>query len=59
MNESIVIYTTFTLQNGANDGASIVEPDEILWNGERWRITSINNWAEWGFTVGYAEKVRG
>ncbi len=59
LSESIVIYSTFVFQNGQNNGAEIIETDEVLWENEVWRVTSVQNWAKWGFTVANAEKVRG
>ena len=57
--ESIVIYTMFIFQTGSNSYSEFTEPDEILYNGVKYRITSVNNWKEWGFTIGHAERVRG
>lgn len=59
LSESIVIYTMFIFQTGSNEFSEFTEPDEILYNGQRYRITSVNNWKEWGFTIGHAERVRG
>ena len=56
LTESIVIYTTFSLQTGSNDGKSIVEADIVLYNGMLWRVTKVDNWSEWGYTRGYAER---
>lgn len=60
MNEGIVIYSTFIFQTGANSGGiSFTGPDEVIWNGIRWRLTRVDNWADWGFTIAHAERVRG
>ena len=59
MFESIVIYTTFIFQTGSNSYSEFTEPDEVLYNGVTYRITSINNWQEWGFTIAHSERVRG
>ncbi|MBP5726756.1 MAG: hypothetical protein J6Y48_06740 [Clostridia bacterium] len=60
LSESIVIYTTFIFQTGENHGgASFTARDEVIWNGHTWRLTSVNNWEKWGFTIAYAERVRG
>ena len=57
--ESSVIYTLFIFQTGSNSYSEFTEPDENLYNGVKYRITSVNNWKEWGFTIGHAERVRG
>jgi len=59
LSESIVIYTTFIFQIGVNDYTEFYGPDEVIYNGNRYRITSINDWKDWGFTIAHAEKVRG
>jgi len=57
--ESIVVYSTFIFQTGSNSYSEFIEPDEIIHNGITYRITSVNNWQEWGFTIAHAERVRG
>ena len=59
MFESIVIYTPFIFQTGSNSYSEFTEPDEVLYNGIKYRVTSVNNWQEWGFTIAHAERVRG
>lgn len=59
LSESIVVYTRFIFQTGSNEFSEFTEPDEILYHGNRYRITSINNWEDWGFTIAHAERVRG
>lgn len=56
--EEIVIRTTFELQDGSHDDEGIVGTDEIIYNRKRYRVTRINDWAEWGFTEAYATRVR-
>lgn len=57
-NETIVVYSRFTFTVGENDGeVSFVGPDEILYGGKRYRVTTVNNWAEWGFTIAYATRI--
>ena len=38
--------------------ATFCGPDEVLWNNKVWRVTRVENWSEWGFTVAYATRVR-
>lgn len=57
LTESIVIYTTFHLIAGVNDGGPITEPDEILYGGNVYRVTRVSNWSDWGFTIAYATRV--
>ncbi len=73
LSESIVVYAAFVFQTGSNPGepvvttvndeavsvASFVGPDEILYNGHVWRVTQVQNWEEWGFSVAHATKVMG
>jgi len=58
LNESIVVYSTFCFQTGSNTGASIVEADIVVYNNLHWRVTRVDNWAEWGYTRAYATRVR-
>ena len=57
--ERIVIYSTFQFRMGANEGAKFTGPDEILFNGNTYRLTSVNNWSDWGFMIANAERVMG
>ena len=59
LNEGIVIRSTFEFQTGSNNGGSFVETDEVIYDGQTWRVTSIENWSKWGFTVAHATKVMG
>ncbi len=58
LNEQIVIYTTCILQAGGKMNGGNYAADEILYRGLRWRVNSVDNWAEWGFTVGHATRMR-
>lgn len=56
--ETIVIYSRFVFSVGSNDGGvTFGGPDEVLYNGKTYRITSVNDWADWGFTIAYATRV--
>ena len=56
--ETIVIYAAFTFQTGENGGSgSFIGPDEILYSGKTYRVTRVNNWSEWGFSIAYATRV--
>lgn len=58
LNESVVIYARFAFQAGENGGgATFTGADEILYNGKRYRVTRVNNWSEWGFSIAYATRV--
>ena len=59
LSESIVIYTLFIFQTGINNYSEFYGPDEVIYSGNTYRITSINDWKNWGFTIAHAEKVRG
>lgn len=57
-NESIVIYAKFAFQIGENEGgASYTGPDEILYDNKRYRVTRVNNWAKWGFSIADATRI--
>lgn len=58
LEESIVIYTTFSLQTGSNTGSSIVESDIVQYDNLYWRVTRVENWSKWGFTRAYATRIR-
>lgn len=58
LNETIVIYAVFAFQTGENDGGTTYTgPDEVLYDGKRYRVTRVNNWSKWGFSIAYATKV--
>lgn len=59
LNEGIVVYSTFIFQTGSTDSTGFTGPDEILYNGIKWRVTQVDNWKEWGFNIAYATRVRG
>ena len=56
--ETIVIYACFAFSVGSNDGGvSFTGPDEILYNDKVYRVTRVNDWSGWGFTIAYATRV--
>ena len=58
LTENIVIRAVFEFKTGENQGGvSFDGPDEILWDGKVWRVTRVDNWSKWGFSVAYASKV--
>ena len=58
LSESIIIRSTFVFMVGDNNGGdSFIGEDEVLWDGRVWRVTRIENWKDWGFTVAHATKV--
>ena len=58
LNESIVIYAKFAFQAGENNGGTTYYgPDEIHYDGKRYRVTRVNNWSKWGFSIAYATRV--
>jgi len=55
LSESIVIWSTFAFNVGINTGGdSFMGEDEVLWDGKVWRVTRVENWKDWGFTVAHA-----
>ena len=57
--EGIVVYAAFEFQNGDNRYTEFIGPDEILYRGDVWRVTRVDNWADWGFSIAHATKVMG
>lgn len=57
LEESIVVRATFEFQTGTNNGETFSGPDEILFAGAVWRVTSVENWSAWGFSIAHATKV--
>ncbi len=54
----IVVYTSFPLSLGENDGgAEYSAPDRILWNGETWRVVRIRDWSGFGYQQVLAVKM--
>ena len=53
--ESIVIRAPFEFMVGKSNGSgSFIGEDEILWDGKVWRVTRVDDWSKWGFSVAYA-----
>lgn len=48
----IVIYTKTTIY--LTEGDSIT--DEIIWQGENYKILRVDRWQEYGFNIAYAQK---
>lgn len=58
LNETIVIYAEFAFQVGENSGGTTFKgPDEVLYDGKRYRVMSVNNWSKWGFSIAHATRV--
>ena len=58
MTENIVIYAKFAFQAGENNGGvTFYGADEILYDNKKYRVTRVNNWAKWGFSIAYASRV--
>lgn len=58
LDERITIYTRFILRIGGHVDGKTYLSDEIIYNGVRYRVTSVNNWSQWGFTIGHATRMR-
>ena len=58
LNESIVIYSTFSFQVGSNSVESIIEADIVIYDNKFWRVTRVNDWSKWGCTTAYATRIR-
>ena len=43
----------FELGRELEDGIYQLD-DELEWHGKRYRVTSVDDWSEWGFTTAYA-----
>ena len=56
--EFIAIYTDFALSLGADHGATYTGPDRIYWNGERWRVVRVRDWAMFGYYQGLAVRLQ-
>ena len=58
LNEGIVVRALFEFSTGINDGGvSFTGPDEILYLGNTYRVTRVNDWSRWGFSTAYADRV--
>ena len=47
--EHIVIYTTYPLSLGQNDGITFTVPDRILWDNACWLVVRIKDWFSFGY----------
>lgn len=48
----ISIYTRSTLRLTEGQDAS----DEVIWQGERYKVVRVDRWSQYGFCVAYASK---
>ena len=56
--ESIYIHTEFAVQEGRNNGETIIAPDRIIWSNETWRVVRIRDWSAFGFYEVLAQKMQ-
>ena len=57
LTETIVVRAIFDFKVGSSDGGvTFYGEDEILWDSMTWRVTRVDNWKDWGFSVAYATK---
>ena len=56
--EHMVIYTTYPLSLGQNDGITFTVPDRILWDEACWRVVKIKHWSCFGYIQALAVLVR-
>lgn len=56
-NDVKVFRTTKPLQNGSSDESGSVLSDELIYNGDHYKILKTKDWSKWGMYVAYATKV--
>ena len=59
LTEGIVVYAAFEFNTGTNVMSEFTGPDEILYRNDVWRVTRVDNWSDWGFSIAHATKVMG
>lgn len=50
----IVIRSTFNFRLASEENGVQYLPDEVEYNGNRWKVTRVDQWAAWGFTTAWA-----
>ena len=55
----IVVYTSYPLSTGVNDGITWQAADEILYDDSCWRVVQVKDWRAQGFVKALAVQVRG
>lgn len=50
----IVIRSTFNFRLASEEDGVQYLPDEVEYNGNRWKVTRVDQWAAWGFTTAWA-----
>lgn len=55
----IVIYTKFAFQLGADGDSEYMPADIVIYDHMAWKVTRVNHWSKWGFTIAYATHVEG
>ena len=53
----IVVYTKTPLSAGDNFGNAYSLADQILWNGDTWRVIKVKPWRAFGFVQAFAVQV--
>lgn len=52
--DTVIIRSTFDFQIGEDKGDTFTAADEVAVFGRLWRVTRVEPWSPWGFTVAYA-----
>lgn len=55
--KTLVLRTTTPLQDGMSTSTGDVMPDEIIYNGEHFKILQTGDWSPWGMYVAYIQKI--
>lgn len=50
----IVIRSTFHFQLGSDGDGEYTLPDEVKFDGKRYKINRVDDWSPWGFTTAWA-----
>lgn len=55
----IVIRSTFSFQIGTDSAAAYMPADLVIYDGAVWKVTRLDHWEPWGFSVAYASLQKG
>lgn len=55
----IVIRSLFQFSLGEDSGSGYTAPDLVIYLGEVYKITRVDQWTQWGFNTAYAAQQKG
>lgn len=56
-NDVKIFRTTEPIQDGSTDGEGSTLSDELIYNGDHYKVLKTKDWSQWGMYVAFATKI--